>query len=903
MNAVFWMRYSIRSLNRSGRRALFAVICVAVGVAGVVALQIASLTVQNALTSNVRAANGGDISITTEEAPLSGSDLAVLRRLRQHGRITQWTAVSTLHATTVSTRRVLVPFDVEVVSAPPFPLGGEPTFVTPGNGHVDALLAQPGNVLVTNVLAQQLGVGVGSRLLVNSIGGRGLHVTVRGVLAQTNFSHSSSMMVQRRDATALNDRSPHYSAVYANLLGSPSAVANSLRAQFPSATVQTVSEALAADQAQVHDFRQFMLMVGLLALLIAGIGTLNAMQSMLLRRRLEIAMLKAMGFGQGTLYALFGIEACIIGLIGGVVGTLVGAIASKVITGALANALALQITYVLDMGTLLTGVVLGIGAALVFAVLPIVRAAGFRPLELLREGVSSTSWSGWPRTVALLVLLMVLFAALAAVTLGDILLAAELVGIAFAAFAVLTAMFSLIVTWLGRLGRPRSRVLGAIIFVLLVMATVAVALRAPALTVIVALAAILWGLTIVLTEERLLPLVIAIRTLHRGRACASVTLVAFLTGILAMSITLTVAVSLRSQINDAIATAGSTNLVAISNPDREQAILRASRSLPGVHDRSDLVIVQTRPTGVNGQSLPVFSGAQTQGDNNPAEERSRLLGGVTGYDLRHGAQPTAIRIVNGRGLGPSDSGTSHVVVRSALMDAPYSIAVGNRITLQDSGTGHARDVQVVGFYTRARRTRGFGSFFTPPVLSDRSLAQSIGGSDAQTVVALSVDPKKLTVDAAALQRAVPGALVVDVGDLAAIVEQILNELLDVLAVITALVLGAGLAVVANGVALAMMERRREIALYKAIGFGPNSVLRFVLVENALVGTLAGAVSILAVALALALISHFALQQAIGFDPVVAVLVMVVATVLAIGTAYLTARTPVRIRPLEALRNE
>jgi ABC-type lipoprotein release transport system permease subunit len=54
---------------------------------------------------------------------------------------------------------------------------------------------------------------------------------------------------------------------------------------------------------------------------------------------------------------------------------------------------------------------------------------------------------------------------------------------------------------------------------------------------------------------------------------------------------------------------------------------------------------------------------------------------------------------------------------------------------------------------------------------------------------------------------------------------------------------------------------------------------------------------------LGLISHFALTQAIGFDPVVAVLVLVGATLLAVATAFLAARSAVQIRPLEALRNE
>jgi ABC-type antimicrobial peptide transport system permease subunit len=199
--------------------------------------------------------------------------------------------------------------------------------------------------------------------------------------------------------------------------------------------------------------------------------------------------------------------------------------------------------------------------------------------------------------------------------------------------------------------------------------------------------------------------------------------------------------------------------------------------------------------------------------------------------------------------------------------------------------------------------RGFGSFFTAPIFADRALTVAIGGGDTQWITSYTVDQSHLSKDATALQAAVPGALVINIGDLTAVVETILNELLNVLAVITALALGAGLAVVGNGVALAMLERRREVALFKAVGFGPNDVLEFVLVENALAGTLAGAVSVLMVLISLGLISHFALSKAIGFDPVVAVLVLLGATLLAVATAYLAARTAVRVRPLEALRNE
>ena len=71
----------------------------------------------------------------------------------------------------------------------------------------------------------------------------------------------------------------------------------------------------------------------------------------------------------------------------------------------------------------------------------------------------------------------------------------------------------------------------------------------------------------------------------------------------------------------------------------------------------------------------------------------------------------------------------------------------------------------------------------------------------------------------------------------------------------------------------------------------------------MIGTLAGPVSVVVVVAVLGIISRQALQKAIGFDPVVAVLVLIMAAVLAVGTAYLAARRPVRVRPIEVLRNE
>lgn len=900
--SAFWLRYIVRSLLRTGRRSLFAIICIAVGVGGVVALQTASLTVQNALTSNIRAANGGDISVVSQDAPIAPGQLRVFDRLQRDGQISRWTAVASLHATAVGPQHALVPFEINVVNVPPFPLGGQPTFVTPTNSTVGALVRHHGDVLLTMVLSDELGAHVGDSLIVNSLGGTGLHVVVRGILAETSFEHAAVMTVDRRDMRSLSHGAVRYSAVYADTGANSAPVASILRRQFPLATVQTVQEALASAQAQVHDFRQFILVVGLLTLLIAGIGILNAVQSMLARRRLEIATLKTLGYGRASLQLVFGGEALVLGLVGGLVGTGLGAAGSKVISDALARALALQVPFQFDGLTLVEGIGLGMAATLIFAVYPIAQAAGVRPLELLREGGGIAPVRYVPRTVALLLVTLVLFALLAASIVGDLVVAIEFVAGAVGACAVLMGLFVLAVMWISRLGRPGNRLMGGAILLVLVALSAATPFVLPAMTPLLVVATLIWAATITPSPAHLLPLLMAVRSLSRRRARTAVTLVAFLIGVLAMSLTLTVALSLRGQINSVLAANGSANLVAVANSGTEPAVVSASRSLAGIKNRSEVVVVATTPISVNGRpASSILASVNTTSNGDPNDGPAAELGGLTGISLRAGARPASVRVIAGLGLTAADAGTDHVLARAGLRDYPWYLRIGDHVVLRDSSSGVRKTVQITGFYRRSRR--GFSSFFTAPLFGDRKLALALGGADSETILSFNVAPANLTHDAATMQREVPGVLVLDIGDLTRVVETILNELLNLLAVITALALGAGLAVVANGVTLALLERRREIALLKAIGYGPGRVMQFVLVENALSGVLAGAVSVLVLMAALGLLSHFALGTPVAFDPLVAVLVLVASAALAIVTAYLAARGPVKLRSLEVLRNE
>lgn len=887
-----------RSLRRGGRRAAVAVVCIAVGVSAVVALQVASLSIGDVLTANVRAANGGDLALTSNSAPLSQTDLGRLRALQQRGAVTQWTAVSRIHVTNDRVGGRLIPFDANVVDTAVYPLGGQPTFVAPSGGSIAPLMQRRGDVIVSSVLANELGVGLRSNLRVAGVGGAGLDATVRGIVAQTDLEHSAVMLVRAQDRPLLTNARPQYVAVYANTTADPSTAATALRQSFPQATVQTVAEATASAQQQVHDFHTFSLLAGLVALLVAGVGIQNAMQSMLAARTTEVAMLEALGFPPLTVGALFTAEATALGLVGGAIGTAIGIGASSAVTSVISRVTAIQTTPHIDAGVAAEGLALGVGATVLFSLMPVVAAVSVRPLALLRGELPSVRRSAaW--FSGLVIAIAALFALLASLVTGDVVVASLLVLGGLGGCLVLLALAAAAVHSLARVRRPMHRPVALGVAAAGVALVVLSLVGAPSLTPLLLVALAVWvGIALGPRATRL-RLLMAGRNLDRRLLRTSVTLVALLSGALAGGLTITMAVGLRDQVAQALADTGTTNLAAIApDPSRSQLLASANR-LPGVTSMVTTVTATGRATAIDGTPAARHVAAGT-----PADEEApplRQLDGITGYDLAHGAGPTAFRVVEGRSLGAADAGGTNVLVDRALSDAPASIHPGSSVVLADAATGNQVTLHVVGLYQRSGVTSRLLRF-SPRIEGDAAAARLLGGGDAQTVLNLTVAPTTLDADAVALQRATPGALVVNINDLTAVVRTTLNNILLVLTVVTAMVVLAGVAVVANSATLAMIERRREVAMMKAVGFGPGHVLGTVALEYALAGFIAASGAVLLIAGTLAVLSRAALQTPIGFRLDLSALTVTATVLLTAATAWVAAHGAARVRPLAALRN-
>jgi ABC-type antimicrobial peptide transport system permease subunit len=114
---------------------------------------------------------------------------------------------------------------------------------------------------------------------------------------------------------------------------------------------------------------------------------------------------------------------------------------------------------------------------------------------------------------------------------------------------------------------------------------------------------------------------------------------------------------------------------------------------------------------------------------------------------------------------------------------------------------------------------------------------------------------------------------------------------------------AGVIIIANAVALAMLERRRELGILKSVGYTSGTVMREILLENGIIGGVSAFIAMLLASSAVAIGGKQFFQASFNVEPLVVVFLIVGPVILAMLTAALVSWRAVRVRPLEVLRYE
>jgi putative ABC transport system permease protein len=145
----------------------------------------------------------------------------------------------------------------------------------------------------------------------------------------------------------------------------------------------------------------FLVLVGLTALVVGGVGVASAVKAYLDRRRDDIATLKCIGASGRFIFFMFLGEVMALAVVGVGIGLLIGAILPIVVGWLLAGLLPFHAQFGLFLGPLVSAMAFGLLTALAFAIWPLARAKEISPAVMFRDLiVPSRQWPHWPYVLA-----------------------------------------------------------------------------------------------------------------------------------------------------------------------------------------------------------------------------------------------------------------------------------------------------------------------------------------------------------------------------------------------------------------------------------------------------------------------------------------------------------------------
>ncbi len=770
-----------------------------------------------------------------------------------------------------------------------YPLYGEIRAVEPKGAPLGELLTSPGEIALSRSIANRVGVGIGDSVTLensraflvkgivsNEAAGSPLfapifvpplpwfaYVALDDPIARETFN------LDEGDANVLfiKTRTPADAAALAGVERSGLPAGESIRGISSTFDVETAEEALPEIEDATDILGKFLLIAGLVSLVIGGIGILNTMLVVVGRRTMEVGILKSLGLKGRQIATLFVIEAVLMGLVGSIAGVLLGILLSFALTGFGEQFLQSNIDWSLQTEPIINGLVVGVVVTVVFGFLPVLAAGRVRPNVVLQAQSSTLPRSG--RVVSLVVVL-----ALAAV------------------IGVVASVF--VGNWtIGMIGTYGAMAILALLSLALLL--------------------VVW-LVGKLPTFGSITLKLSLRGLSRQRGRAASTLLALVVGLFAMSTIVILGDSMKQFVDETLESElGGNLLVILPDPDleiRDQARDEIDRL--GQVER----VVETHE--FENATLVAINGAALGGPGgDPGATRPPGLGSLqfASTMVAQSGRPAddAPEMLEGRYLVPEDAGRAVVVVGSdpSWLQSPIfgRASVGNEPTIIGRAlvgddltflvNGQEVTLALVGKMASNHLHVGFsqGHFLVPmDAIPDSVPRSSIGFQ-------VTVPEGESAAAAAQLNRNIPGVVTVEVDAIASLFKEILDRITVLPSVLSALALFTGAVIIANSVALATLERRREIALMKTVGAKANKVLTMLLIENGILGIIGGAIGVLLAILILVIFHQVQPDVPVSPNPLSILFVLAVALGVALGAALLSAWPASREKPLEVLRYE
>ena len=373
-----------RDLSARFKGLRLLLVCLFLGVGALAAIGTLTGAISNELTSRGRTILGGDLEVAVWQRPPTAPEMAAFAKLG---------TVSTGYRMQAMGRAgdLNAPIELKAVD-PKWPLVGR---LTLADGR--SVGAPPaGQAWIGQGAADRLGIAPGGTIAIGT-----LNLTVGGIIASEpdrlgeGFALGPAVITaldvpQRAGLTAPGAMYRAKVRIALPPARNPDSVAEALKAQFPSAGFEVRTRDRAAPGAErfVTRMGDFLILVGLAALVIAGIGIGGGVSSYLEARRGSVATLKVLGATSGDIARIYLLQIGAAALAGSLAGLAAGVLVTPLLASALGELLPVAAGLTFDPWVLTRAAAYGLLIALVFAAPPLLAARRFPAMALLRARVS-----------------------------------------------------------------------------------------------------------------------------------------------------------------------------------------------------------------------------------------------------------------------------------------------------------------------------------------------------------------------------------------------------------------------------------------------------------------------------------------------------------------------------------
>ncbi|MCW5964668.1 MAG: FtsX-like permease family protein [Bryobacterales bacterium] len=784
-------RIAWRESRASLGRFAFIVAAVAVGVAALVGVRGFSNLFRDVLLKEARTLMAADLSVRDFRIPTT-SQWAAVQELEALGVKRTWVTES---VSMLSAGPDTVPVLVSVKAIEPdlYPFYGEFRASVPGTLRE---ILQADSVLVAPDLMIRFDLEPGDTIRLGSatfrIAGEvdnepdrmtgSLNAGPRVMMSRAGLDRTGLITEGSRAAQRLLFRFPDPTP------GTPTVdvqkVRDRLKETFPTAMISDFRQVHPAINRGLESATTFLSLVSLIALIVGSLGVGMAMQAHLQQKLDSIAIMKAVGARSGQVLRIYGIQTLMLGASGALLGVLAGTLVQRSFPLLLERYFPVAAKIGWEPWSALQGIGVGVLTTLLFTLPTLLDIRRIKPNVILRREMAEIS-SGWRRWLR---------ESRTALFTG----------------ALLVSGIGAIASWLSNSFRLGAYFVGAIVVSLLLLN----------LTGWLLLRALRF-----LIERKSLQIPASLRhgmgNLYRPGNHARAALVALGVGV---TFTLTVYLVQGSMLRSLVASVPPTlpNVFFINiQPPQQAPLLEIIKSQPGL--RGDPVIqssVSIRLDRVGDRRMDDY---KLEGfDRRFLRERNARETPVP---------PEGTTIVDGTWWN-SPPGPGEPAFVSIAQDAAKALQIELGTQLRWVAAGQPVEATVLAIHKtdEGRMDAGFEFLFSPGAL--QALPTIYFG-------AVRMNPADVPGLQRATYNAFPSVTVINIADVLAIVQEVLDQVTMFVEFISLFAILAGVIILSSSVAGTRLRRIREVAILKTLGATRRRLSIIFSVEFTLLGFVAG----------------------------------------------------------------